>query len=126
MTASIEAITDLLVESVTGSKGGSTINKFGAEVTRGIAVAISKDIECKIEGGHIFRPAVKSWVRRQIPLIEANDYFCFGAWREDGDYYFDVVDVLPDRQLTRALEVAKENDQIAIFHLSTQTCLRIE
>lgn len=40
-----------------------------------------------------------------------------GGWAEDGKFYYDAVFIIQDRE--EAIRVGRENEQIAIFDLST-------
>ena len=121
----IDQLTEHLI-NITGKTGGCTIRPDGTQVTTGLACAINKKHEAKAVC--LFRPAVKSWIRRQLPVLQSSEYYCIGAWHdtEAGEFVLDIVDVLPDHQLAMVLKNAKAHNQKAIYHLTTGTTLRIE
>lgn len=120
-----EKLAEILIEEAT-KNGGATINRLGCPKTTGLSVAVDKKFE--VQATNLFKPAVEFWIKRVWPTIAQNPYYCLGAWYDPADevFYLDVVDVLPDVQLTTVIKQAKDREQKAIYHLTTETVLRIE
>lgn len=70
------------------------------------------------EGRKLIGEFIKNW---EGELTEPNKYV--GAWLDDGNYYLDVATVVMDR--SKAIEMGKETDQIAIWDLGANAEVRL-
>ena len=70
------------------------------------------------EGRKLIGEFIKNW---EDELAEPNKYV--GAWLDDGNYYLDVATVVMDR--SKAIEMGKETDQIAIWDLGANAEVRL-
>lgn len=121
-------LADYLVRAV-GESGGGTVSPWGAVPTRGLAVSSRKDLEVQvtIDDATLAVPAI-------VPALHAlhehvtKPWHHFGIWLDEstGILYLDLVEVLPDVSLEHAIKAAKEAKQLAIYHLTTKTTLRLE
>jgi GNAT superfamily N-acetyltransferase len=70
------------------------------------------------EGRKLIGEFIKQW---KDELAEPNKYV--GAWLDNGNYYLDVATVVMDR--SKAVEMGKETDQIAIWDLGANAEVRL-
>ena len=93
---------------------GFTVELNGEAVTSGYCVAVAETQNCfGIEG-----------LKKVLQYAEEHGT-AIGGWLnpENGQYYFDAVQVIADRE--EAITVGVENEQIAIFHLDTLECINL-
>lgn len=50
----------------------------------------------------------------------------YGTWVHEGNVHIDIVTVIADRNLERAMHLARENNQIAIYDFATGNVLDVE
>lgn len=96
------------------NKEGFTCNINGETVTSGYCVAVVETQDSfGIEG-----------LKKVLQYAEEHGT-AVGGWlnQENGQYYFDAVQVIADRE--EAITVGVENEQIAIFHLDTLECINL-
>lgn len=101
----------------TQNPDGFTVNAQSFEpVTHGWAVAC-KETQNSFNGDGL---------SRVIEYVTKNNITAFGGWldTESGLYYFDATIIVDD--FAAAVELAKYNEQIAIFNLETLTEYRIK
>ena len=109
--------------------GGATVNHEGVRVGTGLAIAANKACELVLHADEPgFRKTLRHWVEKLAPMVESNEGYRFGIWCDEATSltYLDVSEVLLTHQLDLAIKRAKERDQIAIYHISTGTELRIK
>lgn len=65
-------------------------------------------------------------LHRHLFSVEHDGYV--GGWydSESGLYYFDSTRLFPEDQLEEALQFARDNDQLAIYDLSTGEEIRLD
>jgi hypothetical protein len=63
-------------------------------------------------------------VEKIAEWLDNNYSVSYGSWVDDGVYYFDAIDIY--NSLDVALEVARENKQLAIWSLSNESEIRLE
>ena len=128
MKTNIDKVVAALTDGLFAS-GGATVNHEGVRVGTGLAIAVSKKHERTIHAeAPGFRVMLKQWVTDTAPLVEAKEGYRFGIWCDTatGLTYCDISEVLLTHQLDLAIKRAKERDQLAIYHISTGTELRIK
>lgn len=93
---------------------GFTCEINGEAVTSGYCVAVAETQNCFGEGG----------LRKVLQYAEEHGT-AVGGWlnRENGEYYFDAVQIIADRE--EAVKIGVANEQIAIFHLDTLECINL-
>ena len=93
---------------------GFTVELNGEAVVSGYCVAVAETQNCfGIEG-----------LKKVLQYAEENGT-AVGGWlnQENGQYYFDAVQVIADRE--EAVKIGIANEQIAIFHLDTLECINL-
>lgn len=110
--------TDILTRHV--ANGGSTTEvATGKDLagTKNYAVSAHKDRELVIQGA-LTEAALSKYIADNADLLSQPGK-TLGTWLnpDDGNTYLDVSQVTPDR--AEAMRVARENNQIAIFDLSS-------
>jgi len=111
------------------NQGGATVDGQGRPVGTGLAIAVPNSPERRIHReAPGFRVMVAQWVKDTADIVDAHEGYRYGIWLDEktGLFYLDVSEVLLTHQLDRAIKCAKERDQIAIYHISTGTELRIK
>ena len=97
--------------------GGITIDKKGSEYKgKGYAVAVSKDLELVIDES-LFIPELIDQVIKHYGDKLNRDRVFLGIWKEAGKVYFDLSEVVTDKD--QAIELGKERNQLAIFDFSS-------
>ena len=93
---------------------GFTIKLNGEAVTSGYCVAVAETQDSFGEEG----------LEKVLQYAEANGT-AIGGWlnHENGEYYFDAVQIIADRE--EAVKIGVANEQIAIFHLDTLECINL-
>ncbi len=115
---------DSIVETH-NANGGSTINlTTGKPITEGFAVAISKDYEKVIPGDKLTKEQLDAYKSEHQDVLDADPRRTIGTWVDNGKTYLDISTVLPTEK--EAIEVGKQNNQLAIFDLKTFTTIPIE
>ena len=66
----------------------------------------------------LFRLAYHDTMKRADRGMYRGLRLAFGTWVDDGTAYVDLVALIKDRRA--ALELAREHDQLAIYHLGTE------
>lgn len=97
--------------------GGVTFNPGEAGFpTEGFAVAYP-GFELKLRPEEVTEDRVRQYIKEHQKALEANPQFHLGGWKnnEDGLFYFDIVQVIPDRE--EAERIGRRRGELAIFDL---------
>ena len=111
------------------TQGGATVDGEGRAVGTGLAVAVSKRFELRLHmDAPGFRLKLGKWVDDVKHIVDSREGYRYGIWHdtESGLFHLDVSEVLLTHQLDLAIKRAKERGQIAMYHISTGTELRIK
>ncbi len=97
----------------TAANGGSTTRLYPAPApATGYALSIRKDAE-RIVSAPLTLAELAAYATTFDADLQAG--FCLGTWEHSGNVYLDLATVEQDR--SKALELAREHSQIAIFDL---------
>lgn len=104
-----------VVEYATKSGSGLTIDVVTQEVPyTGYAVSLA-GFEANVSPNAL-PLALRQYIRAYMPLLEK---YWLGLWEKDGRIYIDVTTI--EDTFDEALETARINQQIAFYHLDTDT-----
>jgi len=105
------------VFSKVNHNGGITVDRKGIEYKGiGYAVAISKHTEIVIRED-LFFPELIDQVMAIFKNELKQDQVFLGIWKDDNKIYFDLSEVIHDKD--QAIKIAKERDQLGIFDFNT-------
>lgn len=103
--------------------GGFSISLAGEFPHSGAMVSVYKDSETVIPfDSPLFDSEVEGFITRNLPYLRQQNHF-FGGWVDDGKVYLDVSINAP---LDEALELARRNDQLAVFDLATYQTVYVQ
>lgn len=105
--------------------GGFTFDMVRQEyVTEGFAVSVNPELTRRVRGP-VDAITLLDYAGRNVSILTSGDKV-LGAWvdTETGTTYLDVVTIVDDK--AKALELAVEHGEIAIYDLTTQTEIRTD
>ncbi len=98
--------------------GGIIYNMRTLEkVTKGYAVSIYKEREIRVPVSVFSRENIEKYVSNNIDLFTQDGNTMLGAWKQGEMMFIDVTIVTSNKM--EALDLARRNNQIAIFDLET-------
>lgn len=104
-----------VVEYAAKSGSGLTIDViYGGVPNTGYAVSLA-GYEVNV-AANVLPLALRQYIRAYMPLLEK---YWLGLWEKDGRIYLDVTTI--EESFEEALKLARENKQIAFYHLDTDT-----
>jgi|DEB0MinimDraft_6_1074348.scaffolds.fasta_scaffold219711_1 hypothetical protein len=116
---------------LTFTTGGSTLAKNGQRINQrhGYVVGgfsetllpVSCSIDEFLNTWELKRDECKEYSIDSRNLVYQTE--CVGTWIHDGKIYFDVVRIYDDKEA--ALNIARINDEIAIYDLSTKESINL-
>ena len=117
--AQLAHVSETIMEALE-TKGGDTVSLQGLKPLHGFVVSTRAQHERKLRQCTI--DDIFTYLEEKKIYMNGSEYV--GAWLDGDVVYLDIVEVIPD--VTKAIEAAKKANQLAIYHLDTQTTLRLE
>ncbi len=102
---------------------GDIVAKVQNSGKAGFAVSIFKDREIKLPIADLSTQIIKNYCLENSDLFADKDNF-LGAWVEAGLVYLDISKLETSKQ--RALKLAKDNGQLAIFDLTNLETINVQ
>jgi hypothetical protein len=107
--------------------GSTTDPKTGKRIAGGgYAVGVRPDLTEQVEGEVITPEIVENFIRRNEEAYRKDPGLKFGTWlnTDNNTTYLDAVAIIPD--LDTAVQVARNNNEIAIWDLKNKREIRID
>lgn len=102
-------------------KGGATFHPLTGDLlnTDNYAVSCHLDNEWIIKGKLVNTSIIKDYLECFVDIINSNNNVCIGTWYNESNNstYIDCVTIVKDK--FKALKLAKQHNQLAIFNLKT-------